>query len=53
MDQKKLSKEEKILSICEAVKGQDVTDTARDKQLMSGLRLAYDLGYADSAAESA
>ena len=33
--------------------GQDVTDTARDKQLMSGLRLAYDLGYADSAAESA
>lgn len=53
MDQKKLSKEEKILRICEIVKGQSVTDTVHDKQLMSGLNLAYDLGNADRAVESA
>ncbi len=53
MNQKELSREEKILSICEAVKGQSEAETAQDNLLLGGLRLAYDHGYADGTAASA
>ena len=53
MEMNKVSREEKILSICEAVKGQSETETAQDNLLLCGLRLAYDHGYADGSAEKA
>ena len=53
MDQKEISREEKILSICEAVKGQSEGQQAEDNVLLSGLRLAYNRGYVDGVAASA
>lgn len=53
MDQKEISREEKILSICEIVKTQSESKQAEDNVLLSGLRLAYDRGYVDGAAASA
>ena len=53
MDKKELSREEKILSICEAVKTQSEGQQAEDNVLLGGLRMAYDSGYMDGAAASA
>ena len=53
MDKKELSREEKILSICEAVKAQSDSQQAEDNVLLGGLRMAYDSGYMDGAAASA
>lgn len=53
VEKKELSREEKILSICEVVKTQSDGETAQDNLLLNGLRLAYDRGYVDGAAASA
>lgn len=52
MDEKKSSREEKILKICEAMKAQSDSETAQDNLLLGGLRMAYDHGYADGAASA-
>ena len=53
MEMNKVSREEKILKICEAVKDQSESEQAIDNVLLSGIRLAYERGYADHAAEMA
>lgn len=53
MEQSKATREEKILRICEAVKDQSESEQAVDNVLLSGIRLAYERGYADHAAEMA
>ena len=42
-----MTREEKILRICEAVKAQSESEQAQDNVLISGIRLAYDKGYMD------
>ena len=46
-------REETVLKICDLVKSQSEQDAVEAKKVMSGLRLAYNIGYADKAAASA